>query len=556
MKRIHIYFLGAIFLLMGSCKKDLWNLKQEDFAQLAKPVIQKTDAIDSIKISSELLDLEVQNADQHGFIAFEGLPLDATDRPSLGVFDLGPFNQGSVDKTQEGPFEATIKVVPNTLYTFVAYAVVGEKEFYSDTTSFISCSGRVETLPFVYYGGHEMVLRGQLRDTEKGILAEEHGFCWSTTNPVPNIDEDDFFDIGVLTKNDSFTLEFGGLPNEVPINFRAYAIIELFNEFGGADLDTVYGEVVNFDGNLNFWVYKDNSFIDPAVALATGFTLGDKAYLGTGKGDNGFTDAFWEFSPVDSLWRTIDPFPGGAITSAIGFSIESTGKGYVGMGFDGNFDIPDFYSYSPSTGWTKLEDFSGPRRSDGVGFSIGNKGYFGLGYDGFDVFDDMWEFDPAKGVSGEWRRIAPLPGSPRSDAVSFVIDGIAYVGGGRGLGADDEFSDFWAFDPGPAGSQGSWSNVADMQDSRTGKKLFRQRGIAFTLENKGYVGTGRGNNNLHADFYMYDPTQGDKGTWIPKSEFPDGPIYQSVGFAMNGKGYLVTGFDGFGNTGEMLEFDP
>ena len=86
--------------------------------------------------------------------------------------------------------------------------------------------------------------------------------------------------------------------------------------------------------------------------------------------------------------------------------------------------------YNPSLNqWTQKNDFPGPARSYGVGYSNGEKGYYGLGYNynGPIFFNDIWEYDP---VTDLWTKSAPFTGDARNLPFWFVIDNYVYIGTG------------------------------------------------------------------------------------------------------------------------------
>lgn len=60
--------------------------------------------------------------------------------------------------------------------------------------------------------------------------------------------------------------------------------------------------------------------------------------------------------------------------------------------------------------------------------------------------------------------------------------------------------------------------------------------VAFTLNNKGYVGTGSFDGK---GFFEYDPAV-DK--WSKKTDFAGSARRSSIGFSVNGKGYIGGGF--------------
>lgn len=168
--------------------------------------------------------------------------------------------------------------------------------------------------------------------------------------------------------------------------------------------------------------------------------------------------------------------------------------------------------------WSKAGEFGGGYRINAVSFKIGNNIYIGMGYNsGLDEKDknlkDFWKYD---GVS--WKRLVgqDYPDLGRKGAVAFVVDNKAYVGMGfRGKyeteSLDQYFSDFYVFD----GDTDSW--ITDV----SGKNGFKNidiadggfdsvecaawAGIGFSLNNKGYVGTGQGKNRIFNKIYCYDP---------------------------------------------------
>jgi N-acetylneuraminic acid mutarotase len=88
---------------------------------------------------------------------------------------------------------------------------------------------------------------------------------------------------------------------------------------------------------------------------------------------------FWEYDPATNAWTQKADFRGGARYGATGFSIGS--KGYLGTGRDENlFPFKDLWEYDPATNaWTQKADLGVEGRKWAVGFSIGSKGYIGTG---------------------------------------------------------------------------------------------------------------------------------------------------------------------------------
>ena len=201
---------------------------------------------------------------------------------------------------------------------------------------------------------------------------------------------------------------------------------------------------------------------------------------------------FWEYDPATNAWTRKADFRG-ARYEAVGFSIGN--KGYIGTGFDRNFD-KDFWEYDPETNvWTRKADFRGPARSEAVGFSIGNKGYIGTGSTNFEVRKDFWEYDPA---TNAWTRKADFGGEARRGAVGFSIGSKGYLG----TGTDGSFlKDFWEYDP----ATNVWTQKADFGGPA------RWHAVGFSIDDQGYIGTGQTLSDFQKDFWEYTPGESGSG---------------------------------------------
>lgn len=214
--------------------------------------------------------------------------------------------------------------------------------------------------------------------------------------------------------------------------------------------------------------------------------------------------------------------------NAVSFSID--GKGYVGTGYSNK---NDFWEYDPNTDtWTQKADFPGVGRITAAGFAIEGKGYIGMGYTStggsISLLKDFWEYDP---TTDTWTQKADFEGSFRSGAVGFSINGKGYIGTGRGnLGV--LYNDFWEYDP----TTDIWTRKADFGGS------IRGSAVGFSINNKGYIGTGYnnigGSKKLLKDFWEYDP---NTNTWIQKADFGGSPRTHAVGFSIGEVGYIGTG---------------
>ena len=85
--------------------------------------------------------------------------------------------------------------------------------------------------------------------------------------------------------------------------------------------------------------------------------------------------------------------------------------------------------------------------------------------------------------------------------------------------------------------------------------LARDDGIAFSIGNYGYFGTGFAVGfQLMNDFYRYDPSN---DSWLQLNNFSGTPRQYACGFTIGQKGFLFGGIDGTGNSlNDLWEYDP
>lgn len=82
----------------------------------------------------------------------------------------------------------------------------------------------------------------------------------------------------------------------------------------------------------------------------------------------------------------------------------------------------------------------------------------------------------------------------------------------------------------------------------------RQYAVAFAINGKGYVGTGFDTiTGYRKDFWEYDPAT---NVWTQKKNFGGGERILAVGFAIGNKGYVGTGQDFIGRVNDFWEYNP
>lgn len=204
----------------------------------------------------------------------------------------------------------------------------------------------------------------------------------------------------------------------------------------------------------------------------------------------------------------------------------------------GTLDLRD----EPSRKWTQLANFPGTARSYAVSFSLNGKGYIGLGLgNGSTPFDDLYEYDPD---TDTWTQKADFPGGARFAASVFTSNGKAYIG----LGADGNSNlkkDFYAYNP----DTDTWTQKADFPG------VPRGGATAFSLYGQGFVGTGAtlSANSSIQDFYRYNPSN---NLWTPIADYPGIERTGAAVFVLNGKAYVGAGSNTQGNTSDFYAYDP
>ena len=166
--------------------------------------------------------------------------------------------------------------------------------------------------------------------------------------------------------------------------------------------------------------------------------------------------------------------------------------------------------------WSKSYEFSGTGRTHAVRFKIVDEAnnkeyvYVGLGYN-YSISEkdknlrDFWRFD-----GHTWTRVDSFPALGRMGSVAFVVGTTAYVGGGyraamTNLEKDTYYTDFYKFD----GLTGKWIEPegAGHITNYPGSGFYD--GVGFSLNQLGYVGTGRLDGKDSKEIYSYNPATGE-----------------------------------------------
>ena len=118
--------------------------------------------------------------------------------------------------------------------------------------------------------------------------------------------------------------------------------------------------------------------------------------LGTDRTE--FRKDFWKYSLKENKWERMENFPGEPRISAIAFSIGN--KAFVGTGLSSNGNskqgMNDLWGYdSEKNKWEQKASLPGGIRYGAISFTINGKGYIALGSNQSTYYKDLWEYDPS-----------------------------------------------------------------------------------------------------------------------------------------------------------------
>jgi N-acetylneuraminic acid mutarotase len=264
-----------------------------------------------------------------------------------------------------------------------------------------------------------------------------------------------------------------------------------------AFIDVEYEDFWEYDPSTNSWTQKAD-FGGGKRYHAIGFSVGNKAYVGTGREPDGdYTSDLWEFDPVANTWTPKTGMPGPKRRGAACFVID--GIAYVGSGeIQGAGSSNSFYAYNVELDtWSAVAMFPGTQRTSSVSFSIGDKGFFGTG--GMVAGSvDFWEYKP---TTDQWIQRANVGTAPRMEAAGFSVNGKGYIGTGDDFSGGTDYADFWEYDP----TTNTWIQIEDFGG------IPRRYLSCFVIGSKVYAGTGTNGTNFR-DFWEFDQLLSVKNT--------------------------------------------
>lgn len=272
----------------------------------------------------------------------------------------------------------------------------------------------------------------------------------------------------------------------------------------GYNGDQYFTDVYEYDLSLGFWKTK-SSFPGKPRERAVSFSLDGKGYIGTGYNRNESQEElgdFWQYDPEADTWTQLNDFGGTARYNAVAFTIGS--KAYVGTGNDGSNYNGDFWEYNPDEDtWTEIVSYPGQKREEATAFVVNNKGYVCTGRNNGTTTIDFWEFDP---TANTWTSRTPTDDMDyysvftaavhRYNAVSFTLNGMAYIA--TGVNASGS-ADNYVYQYNPVTQE--WTSMRAFEGSA------RSQAVAFVLDSRIFVGTGQSGSSRFDDIWEFRPNE-------------------------------------------------
>ena len=293
-----------------------------------------------------------------------------------------------------------------------------------------------------------------------------------------------------------------------------------------------YAQPTGYDSAYGSWTIVA-PFAGAARSNATAFAVQGIGYVGTGVGNDGFTPMadFWSYNPGSNSWSEIDSIHDDSTSyprfDAVSWGFDSVG--YVLTGTDNNYYFGDVWKYSPATGhWSAKPYLKGNQRSGATAWVYQNKGYILAGYTPGsrwaqnNMCYDFWVYDPhvAETVDSgtAWQRLHDIYNTNPATFDDGYTNIIRKYGAGFLIPATTNqygnTRDKGYITLGQNGTSISYTWEYDFAtDLWTEKTPYegtaRSGAVGFTLNSRGFVGTGLGTGNTagFSDIEEFFPNQ-------------------------------------------------
>jgi len=165
-----------------------------------------------------------------------------------------------------------------------------------------------------------------------------------------------------------------------------------------------------------------------------------------------------------------------------------------------------------------------------------------FGTDGKNYLSDLWQYNSDKDY---WTQEAACPGTGRIYATGFGVGSDGIIGSGQDININ-YLGDFWRY----SSTNNTWAKTDSMAVNNG-----RSGALSFALNGLGYMGTGF-NGDYLKDFYAFDPNGGTNGKWTVLPGYPGHKRSHGLAFIIDNKAYILTGIDNGTLVTDMWRFDP
>lgn len=258
-------------------------------------------------------------------------------------------------------------------------------------------------------------------------------------------------------------------------------------------------------------------------------------FLGNAGLDTVFGDVITFNEPLWDVWEE-GPYLGPDFGRSLSVSFIIDNKVYIGLGTRGRNIYAfrkDFKVFDPngSPQWETVDDYPGGARFGSFSFVLNGVAYVGGGRDdSFRFKDDFYRFDPQQPSGSQWTKMASLPNYGSEDGSAFALNNVGYLI--EGFTAYGETDEIWRYLP--DSGTGQWERASTRAPSSP-----RRAASVMIIQGEVYWGLGQNSNEYFNDFYKFDGN-----TWTRLSDFPGAARAHAAGVGVddpNGVGYVGFG---------------
>lgn len=276
------------------------------------------------------------------------------------------------------------------------------------------------------------------------------------------------------------------------------------------------------------------------LSCATAFAYSDGVYVFGGRdADKKCSNRLYRYDCLTDDWTSLGETPLQKrvypISAVIGDAV------YIGLGYNGGSIhktetsyLRDFWRYTPLTNsWEQLRDYPAQHTNAAVSFVHNGLLYVGFGMGG-GFSQKMYSYDPE---TDTWQEVKQAGNgytpSRATAAAAGVANGRCFVGTGYRKGSHREWNEF-------VPENGTWKRCASIPGKGRHNTACCSNTNGIWLFGGWHYGDIEGTGRFYADILLYD-TDSDK--WSRAGVLPCGETINMVAAAVGGKVYFGLGED-------------